>query len=122
MTHPLADTLRQIQAGNFSPDSAMENIKWRVEHGQITAEEYERMAAKFRRMGGRLPGEAAAVAPVEAPSVPVKIPPWELPLIGDYPKPPELQPPPADPFAVEPGKATSDDLQAMFAHFKTPRT
>lgn len=51
----------------------------------------------------------------EPRQVTVRLPGWELPLIGGPdPIPPELTPPPPDPFAIDPTSVTSEQLDAMF--------
>lgn len=96
-----------------------------LSHQEIALDKLSRgliTEAQFRLLEAKLfpppPPPPLADPFAGVPSVPVQIPGWKLPLIGGPdPLPVALQPKPADPFAVDPGKATADDLAAMFAHF-----
>lgn len=96
-------------AGMTHREIALHNLA----HGLITEKQFRLLEAKLFPP----PPPADPFAGVAA--VPVKVPGYALPLIGGPdPLPVELQPKPADPFAVDPHNATSADLDAMFAHFK----
>ncbi len=87
------------------PGASMRDIALqKLAYGEITEHQYRVLEARYF--------PPAAPPP---PPPPVQIPAWELPLINPVARPGDAPIREASPFDVDPSKATSADLDAMFS-------